>query len=186
MRCPSPSRRCKILRPLLVLVLAVPLAAVAAGQDPGLVLPPPAHYSSGDAWLDGRLADIDSYAARYPEPFLAELERHAGVSRAYVRALLGRPGWQAGDVWMASFLARETGQDLRSLVRLRSRSQGRDWQSLLDERESGDALRLALRLALADSYRHWARPLQPDVTLERALRQRQVQQQQAPGTPADG
>jgi hypothetical protein len=148
----------------------LPLAPAWAQQGE---LPPP-YYASGDRWLDGRLDDIDRYAARYPEPFLAELERHAGTSRAYVRALLAQSGWRAGDAWMACFLARVTGQPCREVVRLRSRSGRPDWQALLEQLEVSPDQVQALRLHLADSYRHWARPLRPDRELERALQRREA------------
>jgi len=163
---------------LLPLALLGAPGCPALAQEPAQAAP---YYLSGDAWLDGRLADIDQYAARYPEAFLAELERHGRVSRAYARALLAQPGWRAGDVWLACFLARELQRPCRELVRLRSRSGGLDWQALLEQLEVTPAQQQALRLALADSYRHWARPLHPDRALQQALQRRAAA---SPGTAA--
>lgn len=152
-----------------------PQEAAAQAQAPA--------YATGDAWLDGRLADIDRYAARYPEAFLAELERYAGIRRDYVRALLGRPGWRAGDAWYACFLARALELGCREVVRARTRA-GRDatWEEVATALRAGSQARQAARLALADSYRRWDRPLQPDAALQRALRQRGLRQ----GNATDG
>ncbi|UWX04252.1 hypothetical protein H1235_02800 [Pseudoxanthomonas sp. NC8] len=132
-------------------------------------------HVTGDGWLDDRLADIDDYAARHPDAFAAELERYAGVRRAYVRGLLVQPGWSGGDAWFACFLARATDATCRSVVRARTRAGlDADWQEVAagsGARPGSDAY-AALRLALADSYRRWARPLQPDAALTRALQQR--------------
>ena len=132
-------------------------------------------YATGDAWIDGRLADIDGYAARYPDAFAAELERYAGAPRAYVLGLLAQPGWRAGDAWFACFLARATEATCRSVVRGRTAagSEG-DWEQVAKGFGAGPGseAHAAVRLALADSYRRWARPLQPDPAMSRALRQR--------------
>jgi hypothetical protein len=173
------------IRISLRVVLAVALLATgghAVGQAQSQV---PASeearrgHATGDAWLDGRLADIDDYAARYPDAFAAELERYAGVPRAYVLALLEQPGWGGGDAWFACFLARATEATCRSVVRARtSAGPDADWKDVaagFDARPGSEAW-TGIRLSLADSYRRWSRPLQPDAALTRALRQREQQQ----------
>jgi hypothetical protein len=173
------------IRISLRVVLAVALLANgvhAAGQAQS---PAPASeetrrgHATGDAWLDGGLADIDVYAARYPDAFAAELERYAGVPRAYVLALLEQPGWGGGDAWFACFLARATEATCRSVVRARtSAGPDADWKDVaagFDARPGSEAW-TGIRLSLADSYRRWSRPLQPDAALTRALRQREQQQ----------
>ena len=146
--------------------------AAAAAANPAA--PADHHaYATGDAWIDGRLADIDRYAARYPDAFADELERHAGIPHGYTLALLARPGWQGGDAWFACFLGRAVQASCRSVVRERSRA-GTDatWTAVaagFDARPGSPAY-ASLRLALADSYRRWDRPLQPDAALKRALR----------------
>ena len=158
-------------------VFAVPARAWQEAQPPGQV----AAYATGDAWLDGRLADIDAYAARYPQAFAAELERYAGIPREYTQAVRQQPGWGAGDAWLACFLARELEVSCRSLVRARARSRTAevegDWATVIDGIDGGPVARARVRLALADSYRRWARPLQPDAALDRALRQRAQERQ---------
>ncbi|AKC87129.1 hypothetical protein [Pseudoxanthomonas suwonensis] len=164
----------------LRIVLATVLALLSAGaaSQPEDVSPVPAvaaGYATGDAWIDGRLADIDAYAERHPEAFAAELERYAGVPRAYVAGLLEQPGWRAGDVWFACFLARATEATCRSVVRGRSQAgAAAGWRPVAEDfgAAPGSKAYADLRLALADSYRRWARPLQPDPALTRALRQR--------------
>ena len=164
--------------------LARPVAegpAAAAAANPAA--PADHHaYATGDAWIDGRLADIDAYAARYPDAFADELERHAGIPQAYTLALLARPGWHGGDAWFACFLGRAVQASCRSVVRERSRA-GSDatWTSVaaeFDARADSPAY-ASLRLALADSYRRWDRPLLPDAALKRALREREQRQAEA-------
>ena len=169
-------------RILAVVALLLGLGACSAptgGTDAGAASPPaeqaPRARATGDAWLDGRLADIDQYAARYPEAFAAELERYAGVPRAYVHGLLAQPGWGGGDAWFACFLARATEATCRSVVRARTMAGAdADWEQVADGfgARPGSPPWLAMRLALADSYRRWARPLEPDARLSRALRER--------------
>ena len=132
-------------------------------------------HATGDAWLDARLADIDAYAVRHPEAFADELQRYAGVPRAYVHGLLAQPGWGGGDAWFACFLARATGATCRSIVRERTRA-GTDagWEAVASGSGAGPGSEAytGVRLALADSFRRWALPLQPDPALSRALRGR--------------
>ena len=164
--------------------LARPVAegpAAAAAANPAA---PADHtaYATGDAWIDGRLADIDAYAARYPDAFADELERHAGIPQAYTLALLARPGWHGGDAWFACFLGRAVQASCRSVVRERSRA-GSDatWTSVaaeFDARADSPAY-ASLRPALADSDRRWDRPLLPDAALQRALREREQRQAEA-------
>ena len=164
--------------------LARPVAegpAAAAAANPAA--PADHHaYATGDAWIDGRLADIDAYAARYPDAFADELERHAGIPQAYTLALLARPGWHGGDAWFACFLGRAVQASCRSVVRERSRADSdATWTAVaagFDARPGSPAY-AALRLALADSYRRWDRPLQPDAALKRALREREQRQAEA-------
>jgi len=151
-------------------LMAAPVLASAAPAAPAVVQAPA--YATGDAWLDERLADIDRYAARYPDAFLAEVERYAGISRGYVEGLLAQPGWRAGDAWYACFLARAVQTSCRDVVRTRTRSRGAAWSDVAGALEAGRDAHAAVRLALADSYRRWDRPLRPDAALERALRER--------------
>lgn len=51
---------------------------------------------TGDAWVDQHLADMGSYAQRYPASFIDEVARYTGTPRVYVQALLQVHGWRAG------------------------------------------------------------------------------------------
>lgn len=188
--CPSLPRR----RPIHHRALAVLLAGLAC-LLPGAWISPaaaqaapsaaqaddPAHYDTGDAWLDARLADIDRYASQYPETFAAEVERYAGMPRGYVQGLAAQPGWRPGDAWYACFLARSLETDCRSVVRARARlGAAGNWREATAQLrgEDGPDVDVPLRLALADSYRRWDRALEPDAALRGALRQRERARQQ--------
>ncbi|GAB3509442.1 hypothetical protein [Pseudoxanthomonas daejeonensis] len=173
------NRACALLgRCLCILVVVLAADAVAGptapAPDAGAAGAQRVH-ATGDAWLDGRLADIDLYAERYPDAFAAELERYAGVPRAYVSGLLAQPGWHGGDAWFACFLAHATEATCRSVVRARTRAGAETtWEAVAAEFDArpGSPAYGQLRLSLADSYRRWSRPLQPDPALTRALRKR--------------
>ena len=172
---------------MLRVAMLLGVAAAAIGQVPAAIARAAAqtragtpaerpHYDTGDPWIDARLADIDRYAADYPEAFAAEIERYAGMPRAYVHGLLAQPGWHPGDAWYACFLARALENDCREVVRTRARhGAGGSWSAVEEDlRGEGEAgTGVALRLALADSYRRWGRSLQPDPALRRALQQRE-------------
>ena len=81
---------------LLALLLMLPWAATAE-QTPEKS----AAYvvDTGDAWVDAQLQDINHYAERYPDSFLDEVARYAGVSRGYIAALMYTHGWQAASSW---------------------------------------------------------------------------------------
>lgn len=168
-----------ILGALLLVVPAAQAAqdrAAAIDQD---TAGPLAGYGTGDEWLDGRLADTDAYQARYPDAFAAELERYAGIPRDYLGGLLAQPGWDAGDAWLACFLARATDATCRSVVRARARAGTlAPWSSVFADIGAGPDAIAQVRLALADSYRRWARPLQPDAALAKALRERDARGQE--------
>ncbi|WP_312402053.1 hypothetical protein, partial [Stenotrophomonas indicatrix] len=72
---------------------------------------------TGDAWVDTQLADINHYAERYPDAFLDEVSRYAGVPRGYIAALATTHRWQAGDIYFACFWAKASGQTCRDSVR---------------------------------------------------------------------
>jgi hypothetical protein len=108
-------------------------AAASAQAAPAETAAQPVR-STGDAWLDARLADIDRYAARYPDAFADELERYAGVPREYVGGLLAQPRWAGGDAWFACFLARAVQATCRSVVRTRTRlGPEADWEAVAAE-----------------------------------------------------
>lgn len=92
--------------PLLLALLLLLLPAWAAAQSAPAPAPadaatgqetaPAVMPGTGDAWVDQHLADMGSYAQRYPDSFMDEVARYAGVHRGYVQALLQVHGWHAG------------------------------------------------------------------------------------------
>jgi len=144
------------LRLLLICLLtpAVALAEQTAEKSATYAV------ATGQAWLDARLADINHYAERYPDSFLDELERYAGVRRAYAQALMDNQGWHAADVYFACFQAKVMNADCRTYVRAFANDPEGEWRSVLEHMEPAPdaAQRSALRSAVDASYQHWDRP----------------------------
>ena len=139
---------------LLVSLLAGGLPARA--QDADTFQP-----STGNAWIDRHLADINQYAARYPQSFLDEIARYYGVSRAYAESLVQQSAWEPADVLMACALAKTLIQPCRAVVREWSRDHSEGWagvakrmQAKPDPKQSS-----AIRGQIEASYLRWARPL---------------------------
>lgn len=171
---PETGRRPHALRVLLwcVFLLPVPLAAQSqpaqAETAPGQAL-----YTAGtgDAWVDRQLADINTYAARYPDAFTDELVRYAGAPRLYVKALLDAHGWQAGDIYFACVWGHITGEGCRPWVRARTGLPGARWEEVLESRPPPpeNLQWRALRHAIVASFDHWDRPITLDSLLKRQL-----------------
>lgn len=118
--------------------------------------------ATGQSWLDARLVDINHYAERYPDSFLDELERYAGVRRGYAQALMADHGWHAADVYFACFWAKVVEGDCRTYVRARTNAADPQagWRGVLqgsDPKPEQGHWR-ALRSAIDASYQHWDRP----------------------------
>ncbi|WP_411833057.1 hypothetical protein [Pseudoxanthomonas mexicana] len=152
---------------LLVLALAAsPALALALAQQPPSA-PPLAEDdvvayvpSSGDAWIDRRLFDINRYAARYPEAFADEMARYRAVPRAYVEAMMKQPDWTSADIYFACALAQVAGQPCRAVVREWSRDHAEGWSGVaarIGVRPGSEQYR-RLREGLAQTYARWARP----------------------------
>ncbi|KAF1014234.1 MAG: hypothetical protein GAK31_03258 [Stenotrophomonas maltophilia] len=126
---------------------------------------------SGDAWLDRQLANINHYAERYPDAFLDEVARYAGVPRGYVVALMHSHGWQAGDIYFACFWAKASGQSCRDSVRAFSQDPEGGWEAVVKRMPvKPDNLHYrSVRHAVAASFGHWDRPITLDATLRRQL-----------------
>ena len=147
-------------RPLLLLVLALvagpglPTAFAQSAED---------EYEprTGDAWIDRHLADINLYAARYPQSFADEVARYYAVPRAYVEAMMQQPAWQPGDIVMACGLAQEVGQPCRAVVREWSRDHEEGWEGVAQRLQppAGKTQYRQLRERIKQSYLRWARPL---------------------------
>lgn len=116
---------------------------------------------SGDAWIDRHLADMNGYAARYPQSFVDEVSRYYSVPREYVEALLQQPGWEPGDVFMACALGRILAQPCRKVVREWSREHAEGWRDVASRMESrpDQPVGRELRKNIRESYGRWARPL---------------------------
>ncbi|MCC4601084.1 hypothetical protein [Xanthomonas melonis] len=178
-RMPVP--RCSRLRSLpLVAILLVPLLVAAqsngaptaadpadAAQQPA----PAAMAGTGDAWVDQHLADMGSYAQRYPDSFIDEVARYTGTPRGYVQALLQVHGWHAGDIYFACFWAQTVQLSCRDSVRAYSRDHRDGWEGVITRLSVApdNAHMRALRHAIVASYDRWERPITLDALLRRQL-----------------
>jgi len=118
---------------------------------------------TGDAAIDSQLADINRYAATYPEPFADELVRYFDAPRAMVVELMLQR-WAPGDIYYACALAQGVGRPCRYVTD--------DWAAHHAEGWAAAAQRLGvdpaspqyqrIRRAFAASYARWGRPLPPE------------------------
>lgn len=116
---------------------------------------------TGNAWIDRHLADINVYAARYPQSFLDEVARYYGVSRAYAESLVQQPAWEPADVLMACALAKTLSQPCRAVVREWSRDHSEGWAGVakrMQDKPDSKQNRV-IREQIEASYLRWARPL---------------------------
>lgn len=135
------------------------VAGICSAQSPEVVYAP----RTGDAWIDRQLADINDYAARYPQSFADEVSRYYSVPREYVEALQLQPAWEPGDVFIACALGQILAQPCRNVVREWSRDHETGWQGVrqrLQPKNDPATLR-ELRKDIRESYARWARPLEP-------------------------
>jgi hypothetical protein len=157
---------------VLLLGLLAGLPAWAVAPAPAATAPTSAYLvDTGDAWVDRQLADIGNYARRYPDSFIDELVRYAGVRRGYVQALLQQHGWHAGDIYFACFWTHAMNLSCRDAVRAWSRDNSGGWKTVVTRLPiTPDNLHYrALRHAIVSSYDHWERPIVLDATLRRQL-----------------
>lgn len=143
-------------RLLLTLTLASGVGALAAQESVEDYLP-----RSGDAWVDRQLADINVYAARYPQSFVDEMTRYYSVPRDYVEAMLQQPGWRPGDIFMACALAQAAAQPCRTVVQEWSRDHADGWAGVAKRLQAkpAPAKHGELREDIRQSYMRWARPI---------------------------
>lgn len=156
----------------LLAMAAAPLPLLAQ-QAPAARVEAAAVYApgTGDAWVDRQLADINAYAARYPDAFIDELARYAGAHPDYVQALLREHGWKPGDIYLACFWGRASGRSCREPVRARTQAPQAGWKDVLASLQPPpDNLQWrAFRHAIVASYDHWDRPITLDALLQRQL-----------------
>ncbi|WP_050560845.1 hypothetical protein, partial [Xanthomonas vasicola] len=173
-----PASRSFVLRslPLLVALLWPALGAAqtspvstatAATKEPAPRVIP----GTGDAWVDQHLADMGSYAQRYPASFIDEVARYTGTPREYVQALLHVQGWHAGDIYFACFWAQTVQLSCRDTVRAYSRDHHDGWEGVVTRLSVApdNAHMRALRHAIVASYDRWERPITLDALLRRQL-----------------
>ncbi|MEP6908616.1 MAG: hypothetical protein ABI858_11655 [Pseudoxanthomonas sp.] len=145
-----------LLRAALLLCLCALCAMAVQAQEVETFQP-----RTGDAWIDRHLADMNDYAARYPQSFDDEISHYYSVPRDYVEALRQQPAWHPGDVFMACALAQVLAQPCRNLVREWSRDHDEGWQGVRQrvQGKPDPATTRELRKDIRESYQRWARPL---------------------------
>ena len=72
---------------------------------------------TGDAWMDGQLEDINTYAERYRAAFVDELTRYQGAPRDLAQEMLGPRGWKPGDLYYACAMAQAQHSTINSATR---------------------------------------------------------------------
>ncbi|PPU09746.1 hypothetical protein [Xanthomonas arboricola] len=170
-----PSLLTSLLRSLLLTALLLPMLAIAQtppapGSAPAAAAPV-VTPGTGDAWVDQHLADMGSYAQRYPDSFIDEVARYTGTPRGYVQALLQVHGWHAGDIYFACFWAQTLQLSCRDTVRAYSRDHHDGWEGVITRLSvTPETVHLrALRHAIVASYDRWERPITLDALLRRQL-----------------
>lgn len=177
----GPARALCLLASLAACTAAPALAQQAVAPAAPAATTVEAAYTTGDAWVDRQLADIDAYARRYPGSFLDELERHLAVRRGYAEAVLDAPGWRTGDLYFACAWAQAAQLSCRELVRAYSQAPVRDWQAVLAALpgEAANANYRQVRHAIVASYDRWDRPIELDARLRGQLGDREQRLERA-------
>ncbi|NIK52208.1 hypothetical protein FHY14_002068 [Xanthomonas arboricola] len=167
-------RSLPLLSALLLPMLAVAQTSPAQASAPAAAAPavaPAVTPGTGDAWVDQHLADMGSYAQRYPDSFIGEVARYTGTPRGYVQALLQVHGWHAGDIYFACFWAQTLQLSCRDTVRAYSRDHHDGWEGVITRLSvTPETVHMrALRHAIVASYDRWERPITLDALLRRQL-----------------
>ncbi|PPU38254.1 hypothetical protein [Xanthomonas arboricola] len=171
---PTSPLRFLLLSALLLPTLAVAQTPPAPASAPTAAVPaatPTVTPGTGDAWVDQHLADMGSYAQRYPDSFIGEVARYTGTPRGYVQALLQVHGWHAGDIYFACFWAQTLQLSCRDTVRAYSRDHHDGWEGVVMRLSvAPETVHMrALRHAIVASYDRWERPITLDALLRRQL-----------------
>lgn len=170
---PAPGARWRprIAAALIALTLLAAASPAAFAQDDVAHAWDP---RTGDAWTDARMADVNTYASRYPDAFVDELVRYFDLPRALADDLLGERRWAAGDVYYACALARVAGRPCRATLDAWATGHADGWAPIAGQLgvEPGSAEATRVRMAFVDSYGRWARPLPMDARLAREVRAR--------------
>ncbi|MDS9989201.1 hypothetical protein RAC83_000544 [Xylella fastidiosa] len=153
--------RCVFVLALLLVVSVFPALAQPAGVSAA---------TTGDAWIDQQLSDLDIYAKHYPDSFVDELARYIGIPHAEAQTLL-KQGWRAADVYFAGAWALITRQPLHAVLQVYQAHLQEGWQAalaILPVAPENTHYRM-LRHTLVTSYDHWDRPIVLDALLRRQL-----------------
>lgn len=147
-------------------VFCIFLAAALAGACvPALAVDPPKGWEprTGDAWVDGRLEDINLYGERYRDAFVDELVRYQSAPRALAQDMLGR-GWKPGDLYYACAIGQQIGQPCRKVIDEWTRDHEQGWVDVCKRLgiAPGSSQYAEIKRGFAASYERWARPLEPD------------------------
>lgn len=145
------------MKPCLHLLLAgllVLMAPAALAQDAD------GTARTGDDLVDARLADIDRYAARYPEAFVDELVRYFDAPGELIEDQLEQ-GRAPGDLYYACALARVSGRPCRGVLEAWAAGHADGWEGIAREVGvvPGGARATRMREGVAESYLRWGRPL---------------------------
>lgn len=148
--------RTALPRVLLITLLGLPGAFSVDAQDFAYPWQP----RSGDAQVDAQLADINRYAARWPNTFTDELLRYHHAPRDLVETLLQRR-WAPGDIYFACALAEAAGRPCRALADEWERHHADGWGAIAQRFgvAPGSPAFRQIERALAASYARWGRPL---------------------------
>lgn len=153
------------LRPALLLAallaIAAPGATPAQGAAAGAEPEAEAVATTGDAWVDARLADMDTYAARYRGAFDDEMVRYLEAPRALVEEARADGGMRPGDVYYACALAQASGRACRGLLEAWRQDHAGGWAGVASRLglEPDARRQRRIRESIVASYRRWDRPL---------------------------
>ncbi|HHW4679148.1 MAG TPA: hypothetical protein ACQGQH_06790 [Xylella sp.] len=153
---------CRVHRAALMLVLLF-IAPVARALTQSADV---SATTTGDAWIDHQLPDVDIYARHYPDSFVDELARYIGIPHAEAQTLL-KQGWRASDVYFAGAWARVTRQPLHAVLQVYQAHLQEGWHTALAILPvvPENTYYRALRHTLVASYDHWDRPIVLDALL---------------------
>lgn len=145
----------------MALLLAAAFAADAGAQTSRAGEDAVRQSSTGNAWIDARLLDMDAYAARYRDAFVDEIVRYHEAPRALVEEALADEGMAAGDVYFACSLAQAIGRPCRAVVDAWRSDSTDGWQGVAQRLDVAQLAGIHRRIRgdIAESYVRWARPL---------------------------
>jgi hypothetical protein len=147
----------KIVALALATALGLGMAAAAQAQTAR------SSINTGDAWLDGRMGEVDSYGRRHRDPFVTEVVT-LGAPRSLVVDLLDTRGWSPGDIYMACSIANVVGVGCARVVERYEASPGRGWGRIAQDMgiKPGSPEFHALKRGTVSTYNRWGYPIEID------------------------